>query len=97
MDPDIFVPIAGMVTGLILGFPIIRTVTRLVERKALGQSSRELDALRAEVRELRDAVDAAGDLHERLVDLEERADFTDRLLTQGRARGSGGSEGRGET
>lgn len=87
MNFDLIVPLAGMLTGIILGLPFVRTLTRVIEQKALGQAgSAEIDALRAEVQELREAVDATGDLHERLVDLEERADFTERLLTQGRPR-----------
>lgn len=87
MDPDILIPLAGMVTAIILGLPIIRTVTRLMERKAMGQTGNaELEALRAEVQELRDATDSAHELHDRVLELEERADFTDRLLTQGNPR-----------
>ena len=93
MDPNLVIPLAGMITGIILGLPVVRTITRLIERKTSGAGSAELASLRAEVRDLREAVDATTELHDRVMDLEERADFTERLLTQGNPGGRVGPEG----
>jgi len=85
MDPDIIIPLAGMMTGIVLGLPIIRLVVRTVERKVLGGASSEgVESLREEVRSLQETVQEMSDAHERLLDLEERLDFAERLLTRER-------------
>jgi predicted secreted Zn-dependent protease len=85
MDPDILVPLAGMLTGVILVYPVVRTVVKIVERKVLGtRSAGDVDALHGEVAELRASVEEMRDAQDRLLDLEERVDFTERLLAQSR-------------
>jgi predicted nucleic acid-binding Zn-ribbon protein len=85
MPPGIIVPIAGMVTGLILLAPVVRTVVRIAEKKLAGRpEGEELAALRHEVRILHDRLDRLEDGDDRLAELEERLDFAERMLTQQR-------------
>jgi hypothetical protein len=87
MDPHIIegliIPLAGMATGIILGLPVVRAAVRFIERKTAGGGD---PRLRAEVDELRTRVDATEEIRDRLVDLEERIDFTERVLTQQKER-----------
>jgi len=82
MNADIFVPIAGMATGVILFLPLVRAIVRHIERKS--QASRgEVDALRDDVQALRERVlQLSESLEGRLLDVEERVDFAERLLAQ---------------
>jgi len=83
MPPDFLVPIAGMVTGLILLLPVVRAVVRIAEKKISGGTeSRELLALRDEVRVCQDRLDGVQYVDDRISELEERLDFTERMLAQ---------------
>ena len=95
MPPDFLVPIAGMATGLILLLPVVRAVVRIAEKKISGGTeSRELLALRDEVRAFEDRLDGVQYVDDRISELEERLDFTERMLTQQQRQqidqGSGG-------
>ena len=82
MNADIFVPIAGMATGVILLLPLVRAVVRHIERKT-NAPRRELDGLRDDVQALRErVVQLSESLEGRLLDVEERVDFAERLLSQ---------------
>jgi len=82
MPTDIFVPLAGMATGVILLLPLVRALVRHVERRAYRPSG-ELDALRDEVQALREGVSQLSEsVERRLLDVEERVDFAERLLAQ---------------
>ena len=88
LAPLIFVAFFGAVT--VLTFPIVQGIRRRLE----GSGGADARALAEEVRRLRDEVarlQAEGDhgLAERLLEIEERVDFTERLL----ARGSDAQEG----
>lgn len=93
MDEGLIVPIAGMLTGIILGLPLIRALVRHIERQAVGGGEPPDEALRAEVQELRQRIEAMDDVRERLTDLEERQEFTERVLARQRQPGAlgGGS------
>ena len=65
-----------MATGVILGFPIIRAVVRRIDRGTGSDRLGDGQALRAEIEHLRSQLEA----------LEERAEFTERLLAQERDR-----------
>jgi hypothetical protein len=81
---EVVVPIAGMVTGLLITLSVIKAGSRMLERRhearmaAAGghQHGEEVEQLRSDMGQLRSQVDA----------LEERLDFTERLLTQERNR-----------
>lgn len=85
---ELIIPLAGMVTGIILGLPIVRAAVRFVERKTTGTSDPErVRALEEQTEELRGRVEAIEAERERLVELEERMDFAERVLTQQNAHG----------
>ena len=95
MPPDFLVPIAGMAKGLILLLPVVRAVVRIAEKKISGGTeSRELLALRDEVRVCQDRLDGVQYVDDRISELEERLDFTERMLAQQQRQqidqGSGG-------
>jgi hypothetical protein len=80
---DIIIPLAGMATGLLLLFPLVRVTVRLVERKWLSPpEGADTAALEAEIERLRERVAGTEDLAYRIVELEERTDFTERVLTR---------------
>lgn len=85
MDAGVLVPIAGMVTGIILGLPLVRLAVRYVERRVLRGGPGDAD-LRHEVDELRTRLDAMEVMRDRLADLEERQEFTERVLARDRER-----------
>ncbi|MBI4501617.1 MAG: hypothetical protein HY700_10680 [Gemmatimonadetes bacterium] len=85
---EVVIPLAGMGVGLFITFAIIRAVTKGLERRhearmAAGGAG-EVEGLRAEVGQLRSQVES----------LEERVDFTERMLTQERSRRQVESGGR---
>ncbi|MDH4044742.1 MAG: hypothetical protein OEY20_08470 [Gemmatimonadota bacterium] len=77
----ILIPIAGMATGTIFMFGIYKLITKWMElrhRPAVGGVSAE------ELQDLRDDVALLRDMPDRVAELEERLDFTERLLAQAR-------------
>ena len=85
MNPDFLVPIAGMATGLILLFPVVRAVVRVAEKKIAGKTdSEELMILRDEIRTVQERLDRVEYGDDRIAELEERLDFAERLLAQQR-------------
>jgi hypothetical protein len=81
---EVVFPLIGMAMGAGVLYGIYRTANRLIDRK------QEREALggpgAAEVEQLRTRVEALEELGYRLHDLEERVDFTERVLTQQRER-----------
>jgi len=90
MDPGAFIPLFGMLTGLIITGLFFWGVVQ-VARSPIGQAlARRLQGryaqadpeLTSEVAALREHVDI---LQQQLSETQERLDFTERLLTRGRA------------
>ena len=90
MNLEDLIPLIGMFTGIIsvvvIGLAVVKVahspIGQALARRLGGRGSdADSDALRGEVAELRDTV---GDLQTRLVEAEERLDFSERLLAQGR-------------
>lgn len=82
---EVVFPLIGMAMGAGVLYGVYRTANRLIDRK------QEREALQggagsAEVEQLRARVEALEELSYRLHDLEERVDFTERVLTQQRER-----------
>lgn len=85
--PTDFIPLMGMLTGivsmLVIGFTIVRVaqsqIGQAIARRIHGKSG-DPD-VRDEIHELREQV---AELEHRLAESEERLDFTERLLTRGR-------------
>jgi len=99
MGPDIVVPIAGMVTGIIItGFVIIGPPGRAVGSLItywLGGGRKRQDAVAApDLDELHERLDA---MQQQLAEVVERQEFTERLLSKVRQErglpGAGGAEG----
>jgi hypothetical protein len=83
LAPLIFVALFGAVGTLL--YPLMQGLRRRIEGDG-GDVSRlreDVDALRAEVAHLRES-QAGGLSHERLIDLEERLDFAERLIASQR-------------
>jgi hypothetical protein len=85
---NVVFPILGMGMGVLAMFGVYRTVNRgldrrherLMSERAGGVDTRRLDELRSRIEELEE-----GSL--RLQDLEERIDFTERMLAQQQRKG----------
>ncbi len=73
----------GLFSGLV--FSVIRTIGRFLERRQPG-GARELAELRAAVDALRTEMAEQQDQSQRLLELEERVDFAERLLAKERDR-----------
>jgi hypothetical protein len=87
MDPEIFIPIAGMATGALMVVAVARTVRYWIERhyehkRRVTPGAEASDVGRIEERMAALEEDVAG----RMLELEERMDFTERVLAQGRER-----------
>ena len=86
MPPETFVlvPLAGMATGALFMFGIYKIIVRWMEmrhRHAVPAGMEE------ELQDLRHQVADMGELAGRVMELEERLDFAERLLAQARAFG----------
>lgn len=83
MDPflinNLVIPIAGMITGVVISIGFFKTVRHLIDRKASGS----VDAtLPTEVAELHARIDALEHRSDRVDELEDRIDFAERLLAR---------------
>lgn len=88
---DLLVPLAGMVTGLILLLPVVRGGVRYLERR--GSESRrdaQLEVVREQLKLLHERLDSLERDGRRMMELEERVDFAERLLAQQRDARLGG-------
>lgn len=88
MDPivleTVVLPLAGMALVVTLGLPVVRAVVRRIEQKGGGASE---PRLRLEMDELRAQVEGVAELRDRVLELEERVDFTERMLARERSPG----------
>lgn len=83
------IPIFGMLTGVVITGGLIFGVVKVMQspvgialgRRIQGRSADD-DDLRAEVGYLREQVE---DMHRQLSETQERLDFTERLLSRGKA------------
>lgn len=82
---DWIVPLGGMLTAVILLYPLVRGGVRFLESKASGSArSTELETLRDTLRSLQGRVDSLEIHEDRVNELEERLDFAERMLAQQR-------------
>lgn len=84
---EVIIPLAGMAVGLVLALPVVRAVVRRIDHKGARHSSDDVAALQAAVRELERRLEAADQVTQRVAELEERLDFTERMLAQRPGRG----------
>ena len=73
----LLIVIAALAATVIILWPIMRAFGRRLEGKAVGDP-----ALRSEVEQLQIRLGEVDTLHARVSELEERVDFTERLLAQ---------------
>jgi hypothetical protein len=69
----------GLVAATIILWPVMRALARRLEGKGAADP-----ALRAEVEQLQQRLGEVDVLHHRVAELEERIDFTERIVAQGR-------------
>jgi len=80
---QLIIPLAGMATAVILGLPVVKAIVRFVERKGGGTPDTRL---REELEELRSRLEAVEEVRTRILELEERLDFAERMLARSRER-----------
>ncbi len=83
---EVVFPILGMGIAVLAMFGLYRTVNRALDRRherAMGSSG---GASREEIDRLVSRIDALEESTERVQELEERMDFTERVLTQQQER-----------
>lgn len=83
-DVYVLIPLAGIALVGILGLPVVRAVVQAIERRSMARSGGDVGALRAEMEEMRARLESLEDQGTRVAELEERLDFTERLLAQQR-------------
>lgn len=83
MDADglaLMIPLFGMGVGALFMVGVYKLVVRWLDRSRGGDAS----GLAEEVAQLREEVEALREVNGRVLELEERVDFTERLLSQRR-------------
>jgi hypothetical protein len=84
MDPDFLIPIAGMITGGTVVVALSMTIRHWVDRHYDHKRSLQAGASDSQVAQLDDRVAMLEEqVATRMMDLEERMDFTERVLTRG--------------
>jgi hypothetical protein len=86
----LLIVIAALTATVIILWPIMRAFGRRLEEKGGGDP-----ALRAEVEQLQAKLGEVDTLHTRVAELEERVDFTERLLAQAQPQGRLGASTEG--
>jgi hypothetical protein len=81
----LLIVLAALTAAVIILWPIMRALGRRLEGKASDP------ALRAEVEQLHARINEVDALHHRIEELEERVDFTERLLAQATPQGRVGA------
>jgi hypothetical protein len=82
-----FVAALSLVVGAVLLYPVFRALARRLEGR------RSDPALRGEMDQLHDRMADIERLEARVIELENRIEFSERLLTRGREPASGSREG----
>jgi hypothetical protein len=85
----LLIVLAALTAAVIILWPLMRALARRLEGKA-GDP-----ALRAEVEQLHARINEVDALHHRIEELEERVDFTERLLAQATPQGRVGAPAEG--
>lgn len=81
MDADalvLLIPLFGMATGALFMVGVYKIIVRWLDRGRRGDAS----GLADEVAQLREEVEALREVNGRVLELEERLDFAERLLAQ---------------
>ncbi len=87
MPEEVFIlSIVSIFSVTALGFGFMRTISRHLERKWRGKDGAPGEQVLAELEELRSRLEGSEDVRERVAELEERVDFAERLLSEGKRR-----------
>lgn len=78
---DVVLPLLGIALGAFVVWQGFRALHKYLDQRA-GGAPQELDALRSEVEQLRAQAEDVPLLRERVMELEERMDFAERVLTK---------------
>lgn len=85
------IPVAGIVMAGVVLTPLARALARRLERGSSGGAeAADVESLRGELAQWKARVEDVESVVARLDELEERVDFTERLLVKGRD-GTGGA------
>lgn len=95
-DVYVLIPLAGIAMVGVLGLQVVKAVVAAIERKSAARGGGDVAGLRAEMEEMRARLDYLEEQGTRLAELEERLDFSERLLTQQRDRAQLGPGAPGE-
>ncbi len=82
----VFLSFTSIVAVTTIAFGIMRSINKHLDRKMNAEHGGGNEHLAAEVEELRTRLEASDELRERVADVEERLDFTERLLADGKRR-----------
>ncbi len=83
----VFLSFTSIVAVTTIAFGIMRSINKHLDRKMkVAQGGEGNGHLLAEVEELRTRLEGSEDLRERVADVEERLDFAERLLAEGKRR-----------
>jgi hypothetical protein len=86
----LLIVIAALTAAVIILWPLMRAFGRRLEGRGAGDA-----ALRTEIDQLQGRLGEVDSLHHRVAELEERVDFTERLLAQAAPQGRVGAPGEG--
>ena len=84
MPDEVFIlAILSLVSITALGFGLMRSINRHLDRKHQSERGLDEDRVLSELDEVRGRLEGVDELRGRMVDLEERVDFAERLLAEG--------------
>ena len=81
----VFLSFTSIVAVTTIAFGLMRSINKHLDRKMkVEQGGGDNEHLLAEMEELRTRLDGSEELRERVADVEERLDFAERLLAEGK-------------
>ncbi len=83
---EVVFPILGMGIGVLAMFGLYRTANRVLDRRHEQELAGSGGASRDEIERMVSRIEALEESAERMQELEERVDFTERVLTQQKER-----------
>jgi len=88
MPDEVFIiAMTSIVSATLLGFGVLRTISSHLARRLKAQhEGAGSEQVLAELEEIRTRLEGAEEIRERLADMEERLEFTERMLTEAKRR-----------
>lgn len=81
----VFLSFTSIVAVTTIAFGIMRSINKHLDRKwRVQQSGAGYEPILAELEEMRTRLDGSDELRDRMVELEERVDFAERILAEGK-------------